>query len=130
VGRRLYRAAEGPRRAGSGRRAGGGGARAMAGLGLEFEPGLRSGTSPTGGSRLAAREKKGRRELGAGWAVGPGKGRSGAGCWARPHGREKKRKGQLGRSLRDKKGEREKERESEPGPKRKRGRKRNAFQCI
>jgi hypothetical protein len=46
----------------------------VAKLGLESKPGARSGTSPTGESRLAAREKKGRRELGAEWAVGPGKG--------------------------------------------------------
>jgi hypothetical protein len=76
VGRRLYRAAEGPRRADPGRRAGGDGARAVTGLELESEPGARSGTSPTGGSRLAVREKKGG-ERGKERESGPGPKRKG-----------------------------------------------------
>jgi hypothetical protein len=62
VGRRLYRATEGPRHVGPKRR------HAMVGLGLEFEPGARSGMTPSSGARSAVRERKGRRE---GRRVGP-----------------------------------------------------------
>jgi hypothetical protein len=121
AGRRLYWAAEGPRLAGPGRRASRGGARAVAGLGLKSEPGARSGMTPTGGARLAVRERKGRR----GVPVGLGR-RNWAGWAAR--GGEKKRPAGLG--LAGGKGERGKERGSGPGQNRKRGRKRNTFKYI
>jgi hypothetical protein len=123
AGRRLYRATEGPWRAGPGRRAGGG--CAAAGLGLESEPSSSLRTGPTGGSRLAVRERKRRRgRSGLGWERGSWA------VWA-AWGR-KKRKGQLGWALREKGERRRKERESGSDQKRKREREKemhlNAFE--
>jgi hypothetical protein len=61
--------------------------------------------------RAGGRERRGERPTGLGCVV-------------------KKRKGQLGWVLREKREKGEKERESGLGPKRKGGRKRNAVKCI
>jgi hypothetical protein len=44
--------------------------RAVAGLGLESEPGTRLGKTPMGGAHLAVRERKGRRRAPV-WLAGP-----------------------------------------------------------
>jgi hypothetical protein len=106
--------------AGPGRRAAGeAGTRASVGLGFKPESDSRWKTRPTGGARLSAREK-GEERAESPWAG-----------WARPCGGEKKRKGQLGRAVREegregkgqagprgekeREGKREREREDGPG---------------
>jgi hypothetical protein len=70
AGRRLYRAAEGASTCGPrvpcGRRR----HHAVAGLRLESEPGAMSGKDPTGGSRLAVRERGRERGAKMGWEEG------------------------------------------------------------
>jgi hypothetical protein len=126
---------------------------AAAGLGLEPESSSRSGTTPIGGVRLSVREGEG--EEGSWHASGPSRGKEKLGrmeeegkeelgCWARPHGGEKrKRLAGLGRAGGKEERERpgwagpqggkregKRKRESGPSPIRKRGRKKIAFQYI
>jgi hypothetical protein len=116
AGRWLYRAAEGPRCAGLGRRASGG--RATAGLRRESELGSSLRTDPIGGSHLAAREKKGRREGASGWAGWAGGG--GEAGWAGWAARWRKKRKAAGWVMREEKKREEEERERGPGQKRKR----------
>jgi hypothetical protein len=95
----------------------------------ESEPGssTRLGKTPTGGSRLSAREE-GRRE--GSWAAGPRGDGSASRLGRAVRGKKKgeERLARLGRVEEKERGERE--RENGPGPKGKRGRKRIAFKCI
>jgi hypothetical protein len=93
--------------------------RATAGLGLEPDSGSRSRTTPTGGSRLSASERRGGGSWRARGPLGSGE-RNRSRCWAGPRGgggRKKKSLAGLGRTGRE--GERDKEKERVAGPKEK-----------
>jgi hypothetical protein len=83
------RGRRGPRRAGlwvaQGRHA-------AAGLGLESEPGARSGMNHTGRARLAVRERGREEEREADWAAGPRKRRKGGGEGNGPGQEEERRR--------------------------------------